>query len=180
MTNASQRSQIRNLLAVLAAAVLAAGAISSWMLYHYNPSGIYYAQNVLLAPQLLGQAPTSKKGGMAFQGVEYIYAEGSSEQKINLTKNLYQAFYDTIAPEKSLDPVSDDVIAKFGKGKVSRLVLKVQKNGSEEDFQEVHFAPQGDFYRVQLRMEGDEGNWAYFYHPGIAAEVRKLFTARLP
>lgn len=180
MTNASQRSQIRNLLTVLAAAVIAAGAISGWMLYHYNPSGIYYAQNVLLAPQLLGQTPIAKKGGIAFQGIEYIYPEGGSEQKINLSKNLYQAFYDTIAAEKSLDPVSDDVIAKFGKGKLPRLVLKIQKNGSLEDFQEVHFAPQGDFYRVQLRMEGSEGNWAYFYHPGITPEVAKLFTSRSP
>ena len=176
-TNSSQRKQIRNLLAVLTAAVVAAGGISAWMLYHYNPSGIYGAQNVLLAPQLLGTVQESKRGKVFFEGIQYIYPEGQSEKAISLPKELYEAFYKTIEGEQSLAQVPEDVLASFAKGKLARLILKIQTNGVSETFQEVNFSSSGDYYRIQLRAEGQEGNWLYFYHPQIGQEVHQLLMA---
>lgn len=175
-TNSSQRKQIRNLLTVLAAAIVAAGGISAWMLYHYNPSGIYYAQNVLLAPELIGTAQDSRKGKVFFEEVQYVYPTGQSEQSLTLPQDLYAAFYKSIAHDQSVQPIPEELIASFAQGKNPRLILKMQSNGLSETFQEVNFSPSGDYYRVQLRMEGQEGVWAYYYHPQIAQEVHKLFT----
>lgn len=179
----SQRKQIRNLLGVLTASVAAAGLISSWMLYHYNPSGIYYAQNVLIAPQLIGSLTYQdldpkggKKGKVVFDQIEYAYPEGDKEQKYPVPQNLYETFYDEISPEPSLNPVPDDALAAFHKGKPSKLILKIQNNGKSENFQEVHFAQEGDYYRVQLR-EGDGDGWVYYHHPGISDKVARLFKA---
>lgn len=179
---ASQKKQIRNLLAVLGASIAAAGIISSWMLYHYNPSGNYYAQNVLLAPQLIGNLTYQeldpkggKKGRVLFENIEFKTPDGLKEQTYLVAPDLYEKFYNEIAKEQSMNPVSEEAFSAFHQGRPSKLILKIQNNGAKETLQEVHFAPTGDFYRVQLREQGEDTGWAYYYHPGILEKVTRLF-----
>lgn len=173
--NKSQVRQIRNLLAVLSIAVVAAAGVSAWMLYHYNPSGRYLAEDILLAPQLIGTASMDKKGNIVFKGVQYISADN---QELSVSQDSYNAFYNAIGKERSLQPIPEEASKAFASGKIPLLVLKIQRNGTVETFQEVQFAPQGDYYRVQLRVAGDEGDWVYYHRKGVKEEVEKIFSSK--
>ena len=43
-------------------------------------------------------------------------------------------------------------------------------------FQEVQFANEGDFYRVELHEQNAAHNWAYFYHPNVYKQAMSIFA----
>lgn len=188
--NPASKSEIRNLLAVILSGVLCAFILAGFMLYYYGPTGHYFARNVLLSPSLimkLNFQETNPKSGevsrFVFDGIEFSYYDNSKKawKQTAVSPAAYEKFYELISQDVSLEIAGQDIPNLFLKGNAARLTLKVKKESKVESsriFQEVFFANEGDYYRVELREQGYvQGELAYFYHPGIYQEALKQLTA---
>lgn len=186
----TKAKQIRKLLAIMISAMLAAILLAVGMLYRYNPSGIYLAKNVLLAPESLpslryseGNQRLGTASRFAFSNIEFMYFDvkrGKWEKKA-IEAELYSRFYEMIADRQSLGEVSQDIINLFNTGRHSLLTINVQQGsvGSDKDsvkFLQASFAPEGDYFRILLRSHGTKDHWVYFHYPGIYQNVLNLFT----
>lgn len=179
---------IRNILTVLGAAIVCAGLLASVFLYYYNPSGRYLAGYTLLDPVIMEQIhyqdqhlQTGKKMRFAFDHIEFSYFDPQKGQIYIplIPMEAYHEFYTLVAPEKSLKEVSRQIQELFLKSSPSLLTIKMRaternENGTTKIFQVVQFV-QEDYFRVQLH-EKNEGEWAYFYQPGLYQNVIRLFT----
>ncbi|MCE5317698.1 MAG: hypothetical protein LLG04_10150 [Parachlamydia sp.] len=186
----SKRKEIRNLVLVISGGVACAMAIALFMLYFYSPTGRYYAKNVLLSPQIVSQISYPEKNPKTGITVRYLfdsfvfafYDPAKKEwSRANVKPDVYREFYDAIAEDLSIEPVSEELRQLFRQSPPTTLTVKMRHgNGSEEkvSFQQVDFAEGQDYYRVQLREQAS-GNvsegWAYFFHPGIERYARALF-----
>ena len=191
--NPTSRNEIRNLLAVILSGVLCAFILAGAMLYYYGPTGRYYARNVLLSPllttQISFQDANPKTGEITrfvFDGIEISFYDKVQKawKHVAVSPEAYNRFYDAVSQDVSLDKVTSDIQDLFLKGNPSKLTLRVRTESRAEShaatkiFQEVLFANEGNYYRVELREQGPgRGEWAYFYHPGIYMETMKLLTA---
>lgn len=179
---------IRNILAVLGAAVICAALLASVFLYYYSPSGQYFAGYTLLDPAIIEQInyqdqhPRSgKKVRFAFDHIEFSYFD-SQKGQVRLSPiplETYKEFYHMVASEKSLRNLNEKILDLFLKSRPCLLTISMRtKEGSENAvtkiFQVVQFV-QEDYFRVQLH-EKNEGEWAYFYRPGLYHDVMHLFT----
>lgn len=190
--NKSTRSQIRNLLLALALGVVGALLFSALLLYKYNPTGQYEIKNILLSPDLMNglnfNDKNSKTGGMSrfvFDKIVFEYPDLKTGklEKVTITNDQYRAFYQMIYPEKSLLDVPDDVKNLFNKGALAKLKLEIrtESNASfqalEKVFQEVDFASEGNYFRVELRQSDspNEEKNGYFYNQDIYKKARQLF-----
>lgn len=190
--DSSKASQITMLLAVLGAGILAAFLMAVGLLYNYNPEGSYLANNVLLSPEQAsvmrfseGNAKTDTLLRFSFDKIEFAFYDLTKRQWRQVTLDLekYAAFYNMVQGEQSLVNVNDEIKALFNRGYPSNLQIKMQmdrgaaaKTGSST-FLQADFVQ--DYYRVQLREQAVGQAWAYFYHPGIHAQVLKLFVSSL-
>jgi hypothetical protein len=130
--------------------------------------------------------------------MEYIYFnQGVSEwRNVPIDAAKYAKFFEMVSWEKSLLPVSTEVAGIFKKPLVSRLLVSVEPSGSDRTqsgqkpakiFQEINFSPDGDYFRVELRVNNTLGNvindpndhWVYFYYPKIYQETLTLFNSSL-
>lgn len=185
----SSRKQIRDLLAVISTGVLFAFLLSFYMIYSYGPSGQYLAKNTLLAPQLIHSlsytdidSKTGKHSHFVFKEMEFSYFDPKLKlwQKTNIDPKTYGLFYTEISNEQSLLDVNDNMIQSFTKASPASLTLTVQTDTSPQTltkvFQEVQFAHQGDYFRIQLHEQSpDRSQWIYFYHPAIYQKVLNQF-----
>lgn len=185
--------QIRNLLLVVSSGVVAAILLTVSMVYYYGPSGLYIARNVLLSPATMERLAYNDSnpdtGGLArfiFNNIEFtIYDVNVRKyQQLNIGIEKYQKFYDAVSSDRSIEDVTGDIISIFSIGYPSKLTLTVraEQNGKSnavtKKFQEVQFAQDGDYYRVELLDQNAIGSWAYFYHPKIYQEVQNLFIPK--
>ncbi len=182
--------QIKNMLAVLAAAILCALLFALLFLYYYGPTGRYIAGQTLLDPSIIEQINYqenhSKKGQKAhfmFDRTEFFYfdpQQGEMLQKI-IPLETYQTFYTWIASEKSIEKVTEEIKKIFLTPHLALLTTRmhrieaVNSSPSTQVFQVVQFV-QGDYFRVQLHEAQEQNEWAYFYHPNLYQEVIRLFT----
>jgi hypothetical protein len=187
--HSSKTKQIRSLLLILSCGVASAFIIALGLLYYYNPSGIYLAKNVLIAPEnalnmAFNHADTKKDGRrLVFDAIEFSYFDPDLRQSRHhaIDMKKYEEFYALISDDKSLVDTTDEVKRFFIKGHPANLKLKVRtdreasKAVTPDVFLEVTFADNGDFYRIQLREQGKGEGWAYFYHPDIHRKVLNLF-----
>lgn len=186
----NKKKHITQVLAVLGSAVLSAILLVAAMLYYYNPSGQYLAENTLLSPQVAQQLhfsdlnpETAKDAFYVFSGLEFAYYDPSTQhvKRVNVNNSAYQSFYNMISTEKNVEPVTDEILSLFQPQNTSVLSLLVTldiKNTSSsihKVFQKVEFAPKGNYYRIQLIGEKKGVEWIYFYHPRIEDEVMRLF-----
>lgn len=186
----SATKEIRNLLFVLGGGIFCALLVALMLLYYYNPTGRYYARNVLLDPQLTSQLSymdlNPKTGGSSlfiFDTVEYNYFEPGLKrwQSTELSSEEYRQFYDSVADDRSLSSVSEDIENLFNQPNLPRLVIRVKTKSDSEwqvsakSFIEVEFLTKGDYYRIQLRSQSSTENWAYFKHAQILDVLKTLF-----
>lgn len=99
---------------------------------------------------------------------------------MNVSLESYSQFYDKVANDRSIQPITDEVRAYFSKPDLATLAIKVKSEtgqASSKNFLELQLIPNGDYYRVHLRAsEGSTEGWAYFYHPSIYRDSLKLFV----
>ncbi len=184
-TKPAKRKEVRNLLLVMGSAVACALALALWMLYQYNPTGRYLAKNVLLSPQIMSQISypeTDPKTGATlryvFDSFEFSYFDTAKKTWSHSTvkPEAYREFYQAVAEDVSILPISEEMRALFSKTPPTTLLVHMHQGGATDGkitFQEVDFAPGGDFYRIQLRVEAE--TWAYFFHPGIERYAKAVF-----
>jgi hypothetical protein len=183
----SRKDDIRNLLIVLGGAICCALALTLFAVRNYGPGSRYDIQNVLLKPELvheLSYTETDPMSGLpsryVLDGIEFSYLEPESNtwKKKQVSQAKYQQFYDLVAKEKSVLELTDEIRQSFAISPPSRLVIKVRSEGGNtpKTFLEVDFANQGDFYRVMLRNNPQQEEWAYFHHPRIYQDILYLFT----
>lgn len=184
----SVKHQIRNMLLVITSGVMGAILLSLFFLYSYGPSGRYQASHALLSPQLANTLAFNdtnhKTGGSSrfiFDGIEFTYFEKNGQKNlIQIDLPTYEKFYQMISADQSLLDISNDVLGLFNQGTNSSLVIKIRTDSHAQwqdetkIFQEVAFASEGNYYRIELR-EDKAGEWAYYYHPGIYQATVQTF-----
>lgn len=187
MLEKRKNRDIRNILAVLGAAVVCAVLLASVFLYYYGPSGRYLAGNTLLDPSIVDQisdqnqqARRGKQVSFTFDRIEFSYFEPQKRQMTTSPVSLetYGKFYKQVAASKSLEEVTKNIQDLFLQSQPALLIIRMHtKEGKENTskvFQVVQFIPD-DYFRVQLRGK-NEGEWAYFYQAGLYQNVIRLFT----
>lgn len=188
MVKEKRNRDIRNILAVLGTAIICAGLLASIFLYYYSPSGRYRAGNTLLDPIIIEQihyqdqhSRTGKKMRFVFDHIEFVYFDPKKgrERIPSIAIKKYQEFYTLVANEMSLKEVTREIQDLFLKSRPFVLSMSMKTtegsdNVTAQIFQVVQFV-QEDYFRVQLH-EKEEGEWAYFYHPGLYRDIMQLFT----
>jgi hypothetical protein len=191
---AKQRREVKSILLVLGAAVSCAILLSAYMLYFYGPTGRYIARNTLLSPQVAQEMSysdlnpqTGQQDRFILSGMEFSYwnAERKIRERIQVNADMYAHFYDRVSAEKSLEtPVGEGIVQLFNPNLSSSLMVNVRASSQPaahspvKTFQVIQFAPNGDYYRIQLIGQSVSGEWAYFYHPAIYQETLLLFTKK--
>lgn len=191
INNFSKSKQIKILLGVLGSGLAAGILIALSMLYYYNPTGSYFAKNMLLDPEqaytLRFVEPGAKNrsdGRYIFESMVFSYFDKDLKQQktIAVSREKYVIFYNFIAHEKSVLNPTEEIERLFNSPHSASLILKVKSlgedlsKGTEMTFSETDFAGDGDYYRIQLRQSGQGSGWVYFYHPGIYQQIFKIFN----
>jgi hypothetical protein len=176
---------IRNILGVLGTAVISAGLLSLLFLYYYGPSGRYIAGQTLLDPTLIEQIDypyqhprSGRKVHFRFGHITFSYFDSQQgEVRIpSISLETYQRFYTIVASEKSLQELTQNVQDLFFKSNPSLLTMSMRTmEEAENRVTKVFQFIQEDYFRVQLHQK-NEGEWAYFYRPGLYQDVIHLFT----
>lgn len=176
---------IRNILFVLLASVICAGLLAFGFLHYYGPSGRYLAGHTLLDPSIIKQidyqdrySQTEKKVRFTFDHIEFFYFN-SQKGQIHVpfvSLDVYQKFYKMVAFEKSLEEVTNHVRDLFLQSHPSFLIINMhtKEESQSKVFQIVQIIEE-DYFRVQLH-ESKEGEWAYFYRPGLYQDSIRLLT----
>lgn len=189
LSQAPQRSDIRNFLVVLLSGVVLACAIVGGLAYFYSSSGRYWSHHVLLAPGMLGsigfseqQRGASQPQGYRFERIEFSYfdSRASKWKTVPVPQETYQVFWDMVEKDWSLQSPSEQMVGLFRQPHVAHLTFWARpepSSGPVKAFQEVYFIPNGDIYRVELKGQSDvSGAWAYFSHGSIYERVLALFV----
>lgn len=182
-----KNQEIRNILAVLATAVISAILLVSFFLYSYGPSGRYEARNALLEPSIMDQINyqdmhpgTGRKVRFYFDHIEFSSSDvkNGKANTSNIPLEIYQEFYQIVSSEYSLHDINHEIEGYFFKPPYSVLTIHMRTNegglGSGKVFQVVQFVPE-DYFRVQLHGS-DQAEWAYFYQRGLYRKMIDLFS----
>lgn len=186
----SKARQVRALLLVFGSGIAMGIIVAIGMLYYYNPSGSYLAKNVLLTPEnastMRFNDSHSSRGNdrLVLNDIQFAYYDQAAKQtrRMHVDMDKYAQFYAMVSNETSLAYVDDKVKALFNTPHPSSMVLKVKPENAQKStdaaipFLTIEFANDGNHYRVQLREQGSEDAWAYFYYEGLYQKVLKLFT----
>lgn len=185
------RRQIRNLLTVIGSGIFAAFLITAFFIWNYGPSGRYEILTTLLAPHLLHELDYNdtnpKTGGFdrfIFDRIifSYISPNDKSWRKTTVSESEYAQFYEMIKNDKSVLNPPDEVTADFMREPIAELAFIVKTESPaawqavEKTFQEVQFAKNDNYFRIELHEQNPGEHWAYFYHPGIVKEAFRLFA----
>lgn len=165
---------------MLFGSIAAAIIVAIGLVYYYGPSGYYEAKYALLAPDMLHDLryqdvnpETGSRHFFVYEAMEFTYYDSNENRwkKSRVTEEGYRNFFQQIAGDVSVEQESSPVTDPFRSGYPASLKLLVKSEGSRSNsvipFQEVTFAYEGDFYRMELHEESSEKKWAYFNHPGI-------------
>lgn len=184
------KKDIRNLLWVIAMALVAAVGVSAWFVLHFAPSGSYTLQNTLLKPELLARLnyndlnpKTGQRDRYVFDKIVFSFWDGAKKKWGSLEIDIptYERFYKKVEGDKSLEEPPSSVQSFFTASPPSRLALVVRTESDSawqrdaKPFLQVEFAERGDYYRVELHEEGAREPWVYFYHPKIFQDITELF-----
>lgn len=178
-----QKHQIKNLLGVIGASVLAAGALTYFFIYNYGPSGKYVVDQVLLNPTVLedlnyndNNPKIAHDDRYIFDAVEYV----NGAQKVTLTKPQYEQVYAALQGRQSLDS-TEELEEQFSKGETpSSLTIYVKTESSsawQKDvkiFQEVQFIENA--FRILLHENNPGGHWVYFDSPQIKQIIQSIVS----
>ncbi len=176
--------QIRRLLFVFGSGIAAAFLLAYGMLHYYNPSGVYLARNVLMAPEGISSLHFVEDGTrFVLDDLKFSYYDESTKQvkRLHVDMPQYEAFYRLVGGDKSLENVSDDIRNQFNSSKIASIDLNVREEVDKSLYSSVHlflrveFIEGVDYYRAQLRMQDTTDIWVYFHRKGIYTEVLNFF-----
>lgn len=165
--------------------VVTAFLIVGFSIIYYGPTGRYFANSVVIEPNVLAQLNYNDYNPETGGSDRYVFDEITFEKgdeilKMGIDLTTYAKFYELIKDDKSLSPLSP-VKEAFNSNKLAILKIFVrtespaawQKN--VKIFQEMEFDSQGNYYRVQLH-ESEKGiHWVYFHHPEILSKILHIF-----
>jgi len=186
--NNSSYTQIRNFLTVIIGGTLSGVLIVAALLYIYGPTNTYKAENALLSPTVLEKlwyntSSASTQGKMnrfSFQSIELLYFDKPSSRYITVQVPLerYGRFYNLVSGDIGTTE-SVELARLFDQTAAATLLITASTNGGSssaiiENFQQVQFSPDGDYYRVELKEEDKANNWAYFTHKDIHNQAMKI------
>lgn len=191
-SSTSPWSDVTRLILVLLASVSVAGGTVLFMLHYYGGTGLHRAEHVLMEPELLGSLRYTAKDPGAARAMAYVYHrmefsypshQGTWEHHA-VSLQQYGNFFGAVAKEVSEDEVTDAVLGQFRRGDLLSLVLYVKPEGrpgvsDARVFQEIQFSREGDYFRVELRVDDVQRRWAYFHVPGITDKAVALLTGAL-
>lgn len=183
--HAEKRSQLRNLFMILFGAVLGAFILAFVVLYRYGPTGQYIAGNILLEPSLVSTLSyndhNDKTGGSSRFVFDKLILIMPNSQRVTISQETYRKFYALIQSDLSIeDKKIQEVAQMFSRGNLANLSIQVRTNSpsswQEETkvFESISFAPNSDYYNVQLHEEKSPNMWVYFYHPGIYKKAMEV------
>lgn len=186
-----RRRDLRNIILVLSGSVLSAVALCAYMIHSYGPSGRYMVSNALLNPEVAQKLDYvdsfSAKGRpirFILDGFVFSYYDQTTrkQEKKALDPAKYAKFYELVSGDRSVEEVTNEIMTEFEGQLVATLSINVRPEGSQaventaKVFQTVQFSSKGDHFRVQLHQQGGVGDWVYFYHPGIYADMMKAMN----
>lgn len=177
----SKKKEIWALLAVIGSGVAFSLLVAAWCLYFYSPSGLYHIKYALLSPdtadELRYQDSDPSTGSKQFFVLDsmlftYFDKEKSTWQTVTVDRQKYRKFYDALMSDVSLqEGPAASIAAKFLSGHPAMLRIMVQSESKGKAvtkiFQEVVFVYDGDYYRLELRGDSHQREWAYFFHKNI-------------
>lgn len=187
------KQQIGKLLTIIISAIAFACVFAVFMVYFYGPTGRYYVKNALISPELVEDLSyndkNTKTGGTSlftFEDMVFSYYDKNSQQwqKLSIDQASYAKLYQKISDEKSLTEVSEDILSVFNRTPPASLVISVSTESQaswqkmSKNFQEVQFANQGDYFRIQLHEQNSTDAWVYFFYPKIYDEALKILTKK--
>lgn len=185
------KKEIFKLLLIICSGAICAFALVAYMLYNYGPTGRYLTQNVLLSPEwihmLTYQELSPQSGKLTkylFERVEMSYmGKDNKEIVVGLSLEQYKKIYSLIKQQESLPHPSADIEALFYSQQPARLMIKVKPEmtadvpSSKVIFQEVQFAKDSRYYRVQLPEKNmRSGPWVYFEYPDVYQLVMQTLS----
>lgn len=188
--NTQQQRDIKNIIAVLSAAIVCAGLVASVFLYYYSPTGLYVAGNTLLYPAVIerinnqdAHPKISRRTHFLFDRSEFSYFDSQSSQMRQQIVSFgdYQKFYSLIASEISLEHLPDNIKALFTATYPAVLSTKmrtIEVSGTFSTthvFQLIQFVKE-DYFRIQLHEGRNQGEWVYFHRPQIYQDLIRLLT----
>lgn len=183
-----KKSELYKILSVLGVAVAVAFAVTAYFILIYGPSGRYTAQAVLLEPSVLNELNYNDYNPRTGGDDRYVfdeikYASESLKEKKMIDLKSYGEFYQIVQKDKSLLNPVDLAIEDLFKGSLpASLELYVHTESSaawQKDtklFQEIQFAKQGDYYRIELHEQNRGTHWVYFHHPQILSITSQLWS----
>lgn len=183
----SNRQQVRNLLLVLASAVISGCLIVGAMIHYWGPAGDYVLHDLLLAPDVLPQLSYSESGSntrgasrLVFDRIEYRHFHDAQRQwrVVDVPLHVYQKFYDQIKFDRSILGPHDDLATHFDSTQNPRLTIWVKSTGDapmeRRVIQELSFSKER-LYRVAM-MGQPGGRWIYFEHPNLQSAASALMV----
>ncbi|PJD95661.1 MAG: hypothetical protein CK425_08135 [Parachlamydia sp.] len=193
MHEGEKKKEIQNLLLVFGAAIGSALFGILYIIYSSSGTGHYTLSNILLSPEVIQHfsSLTEKERSKHISPLQFNRIDLSffnPETHLWQTKEIstedYQKIYTLIASDKSIESPSDAVINAFREPPPVKLIIQIEEKSAKNFtsvksvFQEVDFAARGDFFRVQLREQGQEAQQAYFYHRAIYPTVIKMLAGQ--
>lgn len=188
--NLSKAKQVRNLLLIIGSAIGVSFFVMFLMIYSSGQANGYLAKNVLLSPEnakilyfndFNSKARTNSH--FVFDLIEFSYYDATQRtiKHAEISVTSYAKLYELLENDISLldASVESEVASKFNHA--SRLLFKVRadddasKENSKNLF-EVDFIK--DYYRISLRGQNADMQWAYFKHADIMEQVLILFVSR--
>lgn len=161
------------------------------MIFHYGPSGRYFASNTILAPSVIAEINYKDKTltgqnqiQFVFNRIEFSYFDKLRGELIQVPvdQNVYEKFYQNVQADQSIDQVPTEVEQEFSRGLLATLslVMHADLNASPQItqvFQVIQFT-ESNYYRVSLSTMTTQNRqeWAYFYHPHLYEEIMRIFT----
>ena len=151
----SASTAIRNLMVILATAVLSAVALVVALVVYYGPSGSYRAENVLVAPEVLSKISyeqatpnTGKLQRFEYDHLEFTYfsPKQGDRASVKLDQGQYQSIYALLSGDRSISSVPVEVEQLFNGPRVASLTLWARPEGTQ--------GPARVFYRVYFPSLG--------------------------
>lgn len=189
----SQPSSIKSLILLMLFSVVCAMAISIFSIQKFGPIGAYEVKNALITPYLLENmsyddvdTKTGAPTRFVFDQLLFTYTDSVTQKEVTLPVTLekYRLFYDTIISDSSVNDTTS-LASLFDGANPPKLIVKVKTVAQDalqresEVFQEIQYANEGNFYRIELREElNPQAEWAYYNHPGIKNKIFNLFAEK--
>lgn len=188
----SQASNVRSLIILMFFSVACAFAIAIFSVQTFGPTGSYEVKNALITPYLLENMSyndTDTKTGaetrFVFDQLLYTYRDTHAQKTLTkpITLQDYRRFYEVINGDSSIVDGGSNLETLFNDA--DQLVINVKTvtddplQSEKKLFQEIHFAREGNFYRIELREDmNPQEKWAYYNHLGITAAIKQLFVEK--